>query len=111
MTTLRWSETPRQRLVRRTRAIMVALACLIGLAATSRVVLVDLLQWRDAGHIARTVAADQGLAPKDRVGAIVVIQRDMLQSIEILRVLAAGEGELSQHAKNALKEIDLAREK
>lgn len=109
MTTLRWNETPRQRLVRRARAVLVAVCCLIGVAATSRVVLVDLLQWRDAGQLARTVAADPSLRARDRANAIVVMERDVLRSLELLRQIAAEGGEASRHAENALKEVDAAR--
>lgn len=109
MTTLRWNETPRQRLIRRARAVLWALCCLIGVAATSRVVLVDLLQWRDAGQIARNVAADPLLRAQDRANAIVVMERDLLRSIELLRQLAAEGGQVGKHAENALKEVDAAR--
>lgn len=109
MTTLRWNETPRQRLVRRARAVLVTICCLIGVAATSRVVLVDLLQWRDAGQLARTVAADPSIRVRDRANAIVVMERDLLRSLELLRQIAAEGGEVGKHAENALKEADAAR--
>ncbi len=109
MTTLRWNETPRQRWARRTRALLIGVACAIGIGATSRVVLVDLMQWRDAGHIARTAAGNQQLRVRDRVNAIVVMQRDMLSSIELLKQLAAEGGEIEQHAENVLKALDRAR--
>lgn len=109
MTTLRWNETPRQRWARRTRAVLFGVACLIGLAATSRVVLVDLMQWRDAGHIARNAAGNTELGIRDRTNAIVVMQRDMLTSIDLLKQLAAEGGEIGQHAENVLKEIDRSR--
>ena len=111
MTTLRWSETPKQRLVRRARAIGVTLACLIGLAATSRVVFVDLLQWRDVGQAAREVAEDPRLPTKQRRNGITIIQRDALRSVELLMGLAVGDDEVAQHARNALQAIDEARAK
>lgn len=85
-----------------------AVLSLFCLAAASKAV-VDLLRWRDAGHVARSIAGDRRAADQDRIHAIVVMQRDGETSVSLLREIEAEGGPVADHARNALLALDAAR--
>lgn len=81
--------------------VAIALFAFIGLAATTHAV-VDLMRWRDAGHLARTVAADAKASDQERVDAIVVMLRDAHESVALLRQISGERGAVGQDARNAV---------
>ncbi len=82
-----------------------ALGFLVCMAATSKITF-DVMRWRDAGHIARKLAADRSAPARDRLEAMVVMQRQGCAIKVLLREIETEGGELARDARNCLLAID-----
>lgn len=98
----------RARSMRGLIAWSVVVLSLSAIAATSKVVF-DIMRWRDAGHLARAIAADKRAPLADRIDAIVVMQRDGHATVTLLREIELEGGEIAKHAANARRSIEQTR--
>lgn len=84
-----------------------ATALLLLLGATGSIVVVDVMHWREAVTAARKVALNPYRSERERVDALFVLQRDVLESVRILQTIAASDqGTASESARVALANIE-----
>lgn len=92
----------RERSQRGARSWAVGAIILACMAAGSKAI-VDLMRLRDAGHVAREAAADRRGDVQNRINAIVVGQRQVLELQQLWRELEQEGGPVGEQARNALK--------
>lgn len=94
--------------VRATRSIqgvILLVACLFTVAATTQAV-VDVLQWKDQVHQARSVLSNKAASEHEKRESIVVLQRDALVTLRSLREAAEQGGPNGEQASVALRRIE-----
>lgn len=98
---------PAPRWRRRAAGVAIILATLVGIGSTTKVT-VDLLSWRSSVHAARQVGQQPGRPAQDYVDAAIVLQRDVLDSIAVLRQIAERDGTAGANGKVILANIERA---
>lgn len=88
----------------RLRAIAIASLAIMCGAGSYRFA-VDVLHWRKDSVRARSIGSDPTRSVEDVRNAIVVMQRDAYDSVQLLKQIAAAGGENAKHAENALRTI------
>lgn len=89
---------------RRTRRIGALVLLALGVAAIGATCqrVVDARSWRGNTEAARRLAKSSAASPADHREAVVVMLRDARASVEVLRLVAQGDGEASTQARTAL---------
>lgn len=86
-------------------ALVVVCAVFVTTTAATNLFKINLWDWRTSIPAAKSLVMDSAQPTPDRVQAVVVLQRDVRATVEMLRALEAGGGDVAAHAKNALDSI------
>lgn len=91
----------RHRIVSWSLAICVACAALLAIAATSKVLSVSAMAWRDSGERERRALIEGSASYAEQIDAVVAIQKRIEADLAALKVVAQRGDEVSPHAQNA----------